>query len=96
MAAHSFRFTMNENMPAKVTEEQPWAAAYRLALFEENMTRLPDRIAAARSAISIRIADLGSSIDRGNDVESLKGALKVLRLLEREFLGVFDHDTRGG
>ena len=88
--------TMNETIPAKVTEEEPWAAAYRLALFEEDITRLPDRIAVARSAISIRIADLGSSIDRGNDVESLKGALKVLRLLERVFLGVLDHEARGG
>lgn len=71
----------------KRIEEQPWAVAYRLALFEEDLTRLPNRIAAARSAISTRIEDLGPSLDRGNDVESLKGALNVLRLLEREFLG---------
>lgn len=82
---------MNRPISAgKRAEEPPWAVAYRLALFEEDIARLPERITVARSAISTRIKDLGPTIDGTNDVESLKGALKVLRLLEREFLGIVD------
>ena len=68
----------------KREEHCPWAEHYRLALFEENAARMPERIAVASSAIWTRIGDLQSAPDHRREVQALYDALGILRLLEKE------------
>ena len=65
-------------------EHEPWAEHYRLALFEDNAARMPERIAAASSAIWTRIGDLQRVPDHRREVQALYDALGILHLLETE------------
>jgi hypothetical protein len=68
----------------KPLEHEPWVEHYRLALFEENAARMPERIAAASSAIWTRIGDLQSTPDYRREIQALYDALGILHLLETE------------
>ena len=68
----------------KSLEQEPWVEHYRLALFEDNAARMPERISAASSAIWTRIGDLQRVPDHRREVQALYDALGILHLLETE------------
>jgi hypothetical protein len=65
-------------------EHHSWAEPYRLAVFEENAARMPERIAVARSAILSRVEALQIATDHTRELQALHDALKVLQLLTSE------------
>jgi hypothetical protein len=71
----------------KRLEQEPWVENYRLALFEENAARMPERIALANSAIWTRIGDLQSAPGHSLEIQALYDALGILYLLQMESHG---------
>jgi len=56
---------------------ESWDELYRLAIYESDVKRLPDRITNARHAILARIEELHESGEGGGE-ERLKVALEIL------------------
>ncbi len=63
---------------------QEWQDFYQFAISEQDITRLPQRIADARGAIFDRIEDTITRPD-SNERRMLNGALGGLQALQREF-----------
>lgn len=65
-------------------KSQPWVEAYDLAVLEVDLTKLPSRIATAKTVIELRFAELSNRTNlpgRFPEMESIIRALQVLRLL---------------
>ena len=67
-------------------EYPEWRKAYREALLEVDSGKLPTRIFAAEMAIITRLEALRANSDGHREREAIKGALNVLRVLQKEEL----------
>jgi hypothetical protein len=65
--------------------DQSWALAYRAALLELNLGKLPARVEEAYQAVRQRMAELSEESSLHAEKQALADALQNLRLLEREF-----------
>jgi hypothetical protein len=64
------------------TEE--WQAAYHSAVLEVDREKMPERIVAARQAISNRLQGLYGNPDHHAEREQIEDALRALAVLEAE------------
>jgi hypothetical protein len=64
------------------TEE--WQAAYHSAVLEVDREKMPERIVAARQAISNRLRGLYGNPDHHAEREQIEDALRALAVLEAE------------
>lgn len=68
------------------TEYPEWRKAYREALLEVDVGKLPARIFAAEMAIITRLEALRANSDGHKEREAIKGTLNVLLVLQKEKL----------
>ena len=61
--------------------DSPWQELYKAALFEDDGTKLPARIADAESAIIIRARNLFHNSENAVERRALDSALHFLRIL---------------
>lgn len=61
-----------------------WEEFYRLAAIEVDGKKMPDRIAAARTAVRDRLQDLEHSSNHHAEKRRLNGTLRILNVLETE------------
>jgi hypothetical protein len=61
-----------------------WEEAYHRAVLETDGKKMPERIAAARQAISKRLADTGSHFAPEDERQRMAEALRRLSWLEAE------------
>jgi len=65
-------------------EAQRWVALYKAAMIEVDLSKLPERIANAKSAMTDRTKHLSASNDGQAELEAIADALKGLRILRKE------------
>ena len=63
---------------------EKWEATYHRAVLEVDRQRMPERIVAARQAISNRLQDLNGDPDHHGERQQIEDALKALAVLEDE------------
>ena len=66
------------------SEDNPWFEVYKAAMLELNPQKLPERIAAAREAVRLRLEEIRGDSDHRAERCQMEDALNVLRTLERE------------
>lgn len=65
-------------------EDKPWFDAYRAAILELDLQKLPERINAAREAVRSRLKDIEGDSNHHAERRQIEDALGDLRVLERE------------
>ena len=67
-----------------------WQNEYAAALVELDREKLPERVAAAETAIFNRLQTISQSSDHRAEHQAIEDALAALRVLKRENLGFPD------
>ena len=62
-------------------QDSEWKSAYMAALFENDKSRVPSRIASARSLLARRLCELTYAAEQRTERERIEHALKMLSLL---------------
>jgi len=65
-----------------------WEGVYEAAVFEANDSRLEERIGVAEEALMARLLDLTDGQTHAAELRAVEDALKSLRGLKRERLGL--------
>jgi len=76
-----------EDSPSPRILYPEWQNEYQAALVELDLKRLPERVAAAESAIFNRIQVISQSSDHQAERQTIDDALAALRILKRDELG---------
>lgn len=65
-------------------ESKDWQQLYQDALFEADLSKLPQRIDLASNAVLAKMRDLATSPNDSRERDILMDALRTLRTLRRE------------
>jgi hypothetical protein len=76
-----------EDSPSPRILYPEWQNEYQAAFVELDLKRLPERVAAAESAIFNRIQVISQSSDHQAERQTIDDALAALRILKRDELG---------
>ena len=84
-----------EDSPSpKVILYPEWQNEYAAALVELDVKKLPERIAAAETAIFNRLQVISQSSDHQAERQAIEDALAALRVLKRDELGFPDWEKK--
>ena len=72
-------------MSNAITSSTAWKQPYQLALLETDLRKIPSRVYEARTIVSRRLDEL-ALIPHCEERDALAGALRFLRILEKETL----------
>jgi hypothetical protein len=71
-----------------------WQPQYQTALLEIDREKLPERVAAAETAIYQRLQAISQSSDYQAERQAIEDALSSLRVLKRDSLGFPDWEKK--
>jgi hypothetical protein len=84
----------SDDLPAPDILYPDWQNEYAAALVELDREKLPERVAAAETAIFNRLQVLSKSSDHQAERQAVEDALAALRVLKRENLGFPDWEKK--
>ena len=84
-----------EDSPSRNIIHYPeWQNDYAAALVELDLKKLPERVAAAETAIFNRLQAISQSSDHQAERQATEDALAALRVLKRDELGFPDWEKK--
>lgn len=83
-----------DDSPSPKISYPEWQNDYEAALAEPDRERLAERVAAAETAIFIRLQTISQSADNRAERQAIENAAAILRVLKRDKLGFPDWEKK--